>query len=419
MTAQTVSNAVATREAGIVSVMWQRRTHFAAVLPDHVDVKSFLGTAAAALYGNADLMTAAETSPDSLITAMMRCAALGHQPGTDEFYLTPRKDHGRPKVLGIEGYRGIVERMYRSGAVRSVIVREVCARDRFKFVEGEMDKPQHATGGGDPYDSRSTGADFFGEHGTRDRGEMVGVYAYAILTTGAVSRVVILNRDDVHAARDAGGYKPDDKYTPWNRLDAGGAHPEFKGRSMWWKTAARRLEPWVPTSAEFRREQLRAAVQAAGPAAQPPAAAVGAEPPVDAEIVEDPADSGSANGRSPQGDVSTTANPAFAEPGPTAAAAPPAGGTAAAATAKPGPSKAAQAKLEDLMRRIPLGEAEDRAVFVAWVTGHPAAETLTAADVRALTTILEDAEAAAEGDVAEAASQLWQQHKRAAEAHGA
>jgi recombination protein RecT len=54
----------------------------------------------------------------------------------------------------------------------------------------------------------------------------------------------------------------DTKYSPWNRLDGGPNHPEFTGRSMWWKTAARRLEPWVPTSAEYRREQLRAAVEA-------------------------------------------------------------------------------------------------------------------------------------------------------------
>lgn len=264
MTTTTVSSAVATREAGIVSVMWGRKTHFAAILPDHIDVKGFLGTAAAALYASPQLMQAAEQSPDSLITALMRCAALGHQPGTDEFYLTPRKVNGRPSVLGIEGYRGIVERMYRSGAVASVVVREVCERDTFSYVEGVDDKPQHAV------------AWFSG-----DRGQMIGVYAYAVLTTGAVSRIVILNRDDVHAARDAGGYKPDDKYSPWNRLDAGQNHPEFTGRSMWWKTAARRLEPWVPTSAEFRREQLRAAVQAAGPAAQPPEAVV------DAEIVDE------------------------------------------------------------------------------------------------------------------------------------
>jgi recombination protein RecT len=283
MTATTVTGAVAKRETGIVNVMWDRKTHFAAILPDHIEVKGFLGTAAAALYGNADLMKAAETSPDTLITALMRCAALGHQPGTDEFYLTPRKKKGVPQVLGIEGYRGIVERMYRSGAVASVVVREVCAKDRFRYVEGADEKPMHAIGGGDVHNSNSTGADFFGQHGTRDRGEMVGVYAYAQLTTGAVSRVVILNRDDVLAARDAGGYRADDSYSPWNRYDAGKDHPEFVGRSMWWKTAARRLEPWVPTSAEFRREQLRAAVQAAGPAAAPPEIH-------DAVIVDDPSD---------------------------------------------------------------------------------------------------------------------------------
>ncbi len=286
MTATTVSQAVARREAGIVSVMWDRKTHFAAILPDHIEVKGFLGTAAAALYGSADLMKAAERSPDSLITALMRCAALGHQPGTDEFYLTPRKRKGVPEVLGIEGYRGIVERMYRSGAVASVVVREVCAKDFFRYVEGEDEVPVHETGG-----RGTTGADFFGATGSRDRGAMVGAYAYARLTTGATSRVVILTRDDVLAARDSGGYKPDDSYSPWNRLDGGKDHPEFQGRSMWWKTAARRLEPWVPTSAEFRREQLRASAQAAGLTAPPPAAMPAAAPQDihDAEVVDEDA----------------------------------------------------------------------------------------------------------------------------------
>jgi recombination protein RecT len=260
-TAQPASSALARREASITSVMWDRKTHFAAILPEHIDVKSFLGTAAAALYKHHKLMAAAEANPESLITALMRCAALGHQPGTDEFYLTWRniydKEAGRkrPTVQGVEGYRGIVERMYRSGAVKSVIVREVCAKDRFRYVEGRDDKPVHEFGGQDRHDS--TGADFFGAGGSRDRGAMVGVYAYAVLMTGAVSRVVILTRDDVMAAREASDAKDSD-YSPWNRLDGGKDHPEFTGRSMWWKTAARRLEPWVPTSAEYRREQLRA-----------------------------------------------------------------------------------------------------------------------------------------------------------------
>ena len=281
----TVSQAVEKKQTGPVSIMWTRRAHFGAVLPQHIDVESFLGTAAGALYGNADLMGAASASPDSLITALMRCAALGHQPGTEEFYLIPRKIKGRPTVQGIEGYRGIVERMYRSGAVAKVVVREVCANDKFRFLEGEDDKPVHQIGG-----EGETGGDFFGETGSRDRGAMVGVYAYAELTTGAVSRVVLLTRDDVMAARESSDSK-NSSFSPWNRLDGGKDHPEFTGRSMWWKTAARRLEPWVPTSAEFRREQLRAAVEADNlrhaPAATPSTQPGPIDEPVDAEIVEE------------------------------------------------------------------------------------------------------------------------------------
>jgi recombination protein RecT len=285
MTAQTVSGAVATREAGIVSVMWTRKAHFAAILPEHVEVRSFLGTAAAALYANPTLMQAAETSPDSLITALMRCAAMGHQPGTEEFYLTPRKVKGVWTVLGIEGYQGVVESMYRAGAVKSVIVREVCALDGFSYVEGEMDKPVHSFGG---TGTLGTGADFFGATGSRNRGPMVGAYAYAIMMTGAVSRVCILTRDDVYAARDSGGYRADDQYSPWNRLDAGRDHPEFTGRSMWWKTAAKRLKPWVPTSAEYRREQLRAAAAASDLAGTRTPAPGNGHAVYDAEVADTP-----------------------------------------------------------------------------------------------------------------------------------
>lgn len=248
--------AIATRPSVAVDTMWARQRHIAGILPAHVEVKSFLGTAMAALYADAKLMKAAENAPESLVGALMECASLGHRPGTEEYYLTPRGG----KILGIEGYRGIVERMYRSGAVAAVIVREVCAKDQFTFVEGEDEVPVHKiagqAGGG------TTGASFFGDGGHADRGEMVGVYAYARLTTGGVSRVVLLSKADVLAARDAGD-NDDPRYSPWHRLDGGKDHPEFTGRAMWWKTAVKRLEPWVPTSAEYRNAEARAAAQAA------------------------------------------------------------------------------------------------------------------------------------------------------------
>lgn len=283
---QTVSQAVAQRDDrvdAVLDVVKSHRHRIAPVLPDHIEVEQFIGLATGALLRDPKLIEAAVNNAGALMNALLRCAALGHQPGTEEFYLIPRKNkknRGLPEVQGIEGYRGIVERMYRSGAVASVVVREVCAKDKFRYVEGVTDRPQHNFSGAEAHNTNATGADFFGPEGSRDRGPMVGVYAYAVLTTGAISRVVLLSRDDVMAAKSAGD-GGDSEFSPWQRLDAGPNRPEFRGRSMWWKTAARRLEPWVPTSAEFRKEIARAAAEAQRIVMAPDAPAEAQRLPVD------------------------------------------------------------------------------------------------------------------------------------------
>ena len=233
--AESINSAVARREHAPVALLSDYRDRFAAVLPDHVPARAFVGLASGALYRDPKLMEAATGAPGSFANALMRCASLGHQPGTEEFYLIPRKIKGRLEVQGIEGYRGIIERMYRSGAVASVVVREVCEHDEFTYVEGRDEKPLHVI-------------DWF----SGDRGQMVGVYAYAVLTTGAVSRVVILNRADIDAIKKRSDGATSE-FSPWRRDE----------RAMWWKSAARRLEPWVPTSSEYRREVIRATADAA------------------------------------------------------------------------------------------------------------------------------------------------------------
>lgn len=233
MTAQTVGNAVATATPAPVALARKNRDRFDSVLPHHIEAKSFVGLAEAALYKDEKLMQAAQNNPQAFFGVLMKCASLGHRPGSEEFYLVPRKVKGRMEVMGIEGYRGIVERMYRSGAVGSVIVREVCENDEFTFVEGEMEKPIHRV-------------DWFGG----GRGKMIGVYAYAVMTSGAVSRVVVLSKADVMAAK-ARSDGASSEFSPWQRDE----------RAMWWKTAARRLEPWVPTSVEFFKERVRAAAE--------------------------------------------------------------------------------------------------------------------------------------------------------------
>lgn len=258
----TIQKAVENKPAP-VAILDSYEDRFAAVLPDHVPARSFVGLASGALYRDSKLMEAATNAPGAFANALMRCATLGHQPGTEEFYLVPRKIKGKLQIQGIEGYRGIIERMYRSGAVASVIVREVCENDTFEFVEGVHAKPLHTI-------------DWF----TGDRGAMIGVYAYAVLTTGAVSRVVILNRDDVMKAK-ASSDGAESEYSPWHKHE----------RAMWWKTAARRLEPWVPTSSEYRKEVIRATAQASTLAERHEGGQALHRPddePVDGEIVDDP-----------------------------------------------------------------------------------------------------------------------------------
>jgi len=191
MSEQTVAGAVATRKQSPAEVIvHQYQTRFGTVLPSHIEVGQFVGLAMGALYRDQKLMEAANNSLPAFMNALMRCAALGHQPGSDEFYLIPRRNkrnRGLMEVQGIEGYRGILERMYRSGAVSSVVVREVCVSDRFRYVEGVMDVPSHNWSGADTDNVDATGGDFFGPKGSRNRGEMVGVYAYARLATGSVS----------------------------------------------------------------------------------------------------------------------------------------------------------------------------------------------------------------------------------------
>lgn len=240
---ETVRGAVAQRreDPPAVRVAKSYQNNFSEVLPDHIEPKAFVGSALGLLRKDPDLLAAANNNQTAFVNTLMECARLGHVPGSKEYYFTRRRDKAsgnKEIIVGIEGYRGVIERMYRSGAVASVKVREVCKGDGFHFVEGEMDKPVHEV-------------DWFAELDRTSPENIIGCYAYAVLTTGAISRVVILNQQDIAKAKqksDAG------------RADKGPWASDY--RAMVWKTAAHRLEPWVPTSAEYRREQLRAAVAA-------------------------------------------------------------------------------------------------------------------------------------------------------------
>jgi len=202
------------------------------ILPAHIEPATFLRVAESVLRKNEKLMQAAVNNPGSFLAACMDAARLGHEPGTDHYALTVRSG----AVMGIEQYQGVIERMYRAGAVVAVHAHVVHEHDNFVW---------NPTQGPPVHDAEWFAPD-------AKRGEMVGVYAYAQMDTGATSRVVVMGREEIMAHRAMATTK--------NVWDG-----PFK-KSMWLKTGMHELEKWVPTSSEYRRQvaQSRAEIAATG-----------------------------------------------------------------------------------------------------------------------------------------------------------
>ncbi len=249
-------------------IIREHKAELVSVLPSHLVEKGdgWINSAVAAVRRNRDLWAAANNNPGSLMNALSEAARLGLQPGSEEYYLTPRKVKGSMEVLGITGYQGEIELIYRAGAVSSVIAEVVYSGDRFDYQPGRHDRPVHEIDWDAP-----------------DRGDLRLVYAYAVMKDGATSKVVVLNKAAVEKAK-AVSQGSDSEYSPWRRW------PE----AMWLKTAVHQLAKWVPTSAEYIREQLRAVRDVASEAPHLPApinlgnATVVEDDVVDAEVVDEP-----------------------------------------------------------------------------------------------------------------------------------
>lgn len=240
----TITQAVAVRDNGPLALVDRYRSDLALVMPSHINAKAWTRLAIGALRRDGKLMEAAQNDTGAFLTALLDAAQKGLTPGTEEYYLVPRrKKRGAPlTVQGTPGYQGIVEMMYRAGAVSSVIVEVVREKDDFVWKPGRYDDQQPPRWQGpqvQPYHD----VDWFA-----DRGPLLGVYAYGVMRDGgAISKVVVLNRDDIRATRAKSDSAHSD-YSPWNTNE----------QAMWLKSAVRQLRKWVPTSAEYIRERLRA-----------------------------------------------------------------------------------------------------------------------------------------------------------------
>jgi recombination protein RecT len=241
------ANAIAERDNSPKALIERYKGDFATVLPSHIKPETFVRLAIGLLRRNEKLREAATGNPGSFLAALLDAARLGLEPGTEQYHLVHYKIKGRPTVQGIPGYQGEVELIYRAGAAASVVVELVRAGDVFVWRPGALDNQNPPRWHG-PQTRPLHEADWFGE-----RGALVGVYAYAEMTGGAVSKVVVMGQVEVYEARaKSASYRNDPETSPWTTDEP----------AMWLKTSAHRLRKWVPTSAEYRREVARASAEA-------------------------------------------------------------------------------------------------------------------------------------------------------------
>lgn len=257
---ETVTGAVAKRDTGPGAMVQQYSGDFRAVLPSHIKPEQWVRLAQGALKkgkkqgGRTELEIAAANNPGVFLASLLDAARLGLEPGTEQYYLTPRKVKGQYEILGIVGYQGLIELMYRAGAISSVVAEVVYTGDVFEYQPGVDERPRHQI-----------------DWDAEDRGQLRLVYAYAIMKDGATSKVVVMNRAAIQKIK-ATSQGADSSYSPWQTSEP----------AMWLKSAVRQLAKWVPTSAEFMREQLRAVRDVASePAATAPFAPPGAQLPED------------------------------------------------------------------------------------------------------------------------------------------
>lgn len=301
MSAEKVTNAVAKVDHTPGAMVRQHAESFTAVLPSHIKPETWVRLAQSALKRGkktkapngvvcTELELAASNNPGVFLGSLLESARLGLEPGTEQYYLTPRKVSGRLEILGIVGYQGYIELMYRAGAISSVVAECVYTLDIFIWTPGKLDDHVPPRWDGpmkQPYHEVDWDAE--------DRGSLRLVYAYAIMRDGvAVSKVVVLNKAAIGKIKKSSAASHT-QYSPWQTHEP----------AMWLKSAVRQLAKWVPTSAEYMREQLRIASEVAGerPGSgfAPAVEATGAAPiditdtweaaddeVVDAEIVDEP-----------------------------------------------------------------------------------------------------------------------------------
>jgi recombinational DNA repair protein RecT len=178
------------------------------------------------------LMAAALNDPDSLIFAATDCAARNLWPG-EEYWFVPFNDKTRGTglhVVGMPGWKGELQQVYRSGMVEAVVAELVYEGDHFRWRPTAMRVPEH-----EPADV------------SHDPQFLRRVYVFAHLLAGGVTHPVVLGRTEIERAKEASRAPKADFWE----------NPKWTGQ-MWLKTGIHFAYDRMPHSNAFNTQLLQA-----------------------------------------------------------------------------------------------------------------------------------------------------------------
>lgn len=166
----------------------------AKALPSVITPERFTRIVLSAVSNNPQL---AACTPKSFLGAMMQAAQLGLEPNTPlgQAYLIPYKNHGQDEVQFQLGYKGMLDLVWRSGEVTTVISEVVYENDVFEYECGLEPKLRHVPT-------------------LKDRGEPIAYYALFKTKNGGCGFKVMSKADiAAHAQRYSKAYSYSS--SPW------------------------------------------------------------------------------------------------------------------------------------------------------------------------------------------------------------
>lgn len=195
-------------------------------LPKHLDADRMSRIALTTMKMNPALLDA---SIESLLGAVMQASQLGLEPNLlGSCYFIPYKNHktGETTVSFQIGYKGLIDLVYRSGAVLTVVAKEVCENDDFYYEYGLNEQLKHIPA-------------------KENRGRVTHFYSYAKLKNGG-HYFDVMSCEEINRIRDT--------HSQAFKFQKGNSIWDKHYESMAKKTVIKQMIKYLPISVEVQNE---------------------------------------------------------------------------------------------------------------------------------------------------------------------